>query len=517
METAPKQKEVENVQALAKMKNPHLSIKRLPFTILPGQKVRLLFLKAQELWPELRETAKEILTNGSPKPFPEEVVTLLRRTTLTLLGSDGSQRQRLAKANTPICSELLAEWGNASRDPDAGTLAAWLDNGAPMGFLDPIEKNGVFPTATKDQREDTVTSDWYQLDGWENYKSAVEEKDELDRLVDNYVQRGWCRILPDLEAAKAELGPDVILNKLGVIVKYNEQGLKKSRIIWDLRQSGANTRCDHAERIVLPKLTDIASSVQKVYARKGEPWLMALDVADAFLNIPVARDKAMTLSAKSDRDGTNRVVVCDTLVFGAKSSPTIWGRFAAFLGRSLASVGPQASTQIYVDDAAVVLEGNLEAASQVATNVLLRAAVCGFPVKLEKCLGGKQIKWIGAQIKLDDEEKEVVVTIPTEKRQKLYEAVMHIAKRPMVSQKALATLTGGLSFVAGLVPIMKPFLGAFWAALSNPSHRSTGDGVNRPSGKLIHVRRIAKALQWVAALLRGDQVPLRRTFGVISS
>ena len=516
VEVAPKQKEVENLHAIGGMRNPHLSIKRLPFTTQPGEKVRLLFLKAQELWPELRETAKGILTNGSPKPFQEEIVSLLRRTTLTLLGSDGNQRLRSARANTPISSSVLAEWGKATRDPDAGTLAAWLDNGAPMGFLDPIERNGIFPAATNDQVEDAAATK-YELEGWENYKSAVEEKEELDRLVDTYVSKGWCRILPSLEEARQELGEDVVLNKLGVIVKYSEQGTKKARIIWDLRQSGANTRCDHAERIVLPKLTDVAAAGQRAYAQGCEPWLLALDVADAFLNIPVARDKAMTLSAKPDQDGTNRVVVCDTLVFGAKSSPTIWGRFAAFLGRSLASVEPQANTQIYVDDAAVVLTGDLETAAQAATNVLLWAAVCGFPIKLEKCLGGKQIKWIGAQIKLDDEREEVAVTIPSEKRQKLFEAVVQIAKKPMVSQKALATLAGGLSFVAGLVPIMKPFLDSFWAALANPGHKATVDGVKRPSGKLIHVRRIAKALQWVAALLRGDHVPLRRTFGVISN
>ena len=90
---------------------------------------------------------------------------------------------------------------------------------------------------------------------------------------------------------------------------------------------------------------------------------MALDVADAFLNIPVANDKAMTLSAKPDEKGINRILVCDTLVFGARSSPTIWGRFAAFLGRSWASVEPSAKTQIYVDDAAVVLEGDIDAAA----------------------------------------------------------------------------------------------------------------------------------------------------------
>ena len=84
-----------------------------------------------------------------------------------------------------------------------------------------------------------------------------------------------------------------------------------------------------------------------------------------------------------------------------------------------------------------------------------------------------------------------------------------------MSRKALASLAGGLSFVAGLVPHLRPFLDSFWAALSSPSRGGiTNDGASAHSGRLIHVRRIEKALQWVAALLGEREVPLVRIFKV---
>ena len=79
----------------------------------------------------------------------------------------------------------------------------------------------------------------------------------------------------------------------------------------------------------------------------------------------------------------------------------------------------------------------------------------------------------------------------------------------------MASLAGGLSFVAGLVPHLRPFLDSFWAALSSPSRGGiTNDGASAHSGRLIHVRRIEKALQWVAALLGEREVPLVRIFKV---
>lgn len=80
--------------------------------------------------------------------------------------------------------------------------------------------------------------------------------------------------------------------------------------------------------------------------------------------------------------------------------------------------------------------------------------------------------------------KSMVVSIPAERRAKLLEACCEIAKKPVVSARKLMSLAGSLSFVAGLVTHMRPFLDSFWAALAQPSGRGlASDRVARPSGK----------------------------------
>ena len=69
------------------------------------------------------------------------------------------------------------------------------------------------------------------LEGWTNYQSALDEREDLDKLVSDYVDRGFCRIIPTMDEAVREYGHQPVINKLGVVVKYNEAGAKKSRII----------------------------------------------------------------------------------------------------------------------------------------------------------------------------------------------------------------------------------------------------------------------------------------------
>lgn len=49
-------------------------------------------------------------------------------------------------------------------------------------------------------------------------------------------------------------------------------------------------------------------------------------------------------------DDQDCFIAYDVLVFGSKSSPTVWGRFAAYLGRIVCSILPEVGVQIYVDE-----------------------------------------------------------------------------------------------------------------------------------------------------------------------
>ena len=196
------------------------------------------------------------------------------------------------------------------------------------------------------------------LEGWTNYASAEQENNELQLLIDDYVNRGFCHLSPSIKHAEEELGRQPIINKLGVLVKEKVDAgktTKKARIIWDLKRSGANQSCHQGERVLLPRLLDLVAGILEGYRRDPRGWIAAVDIRDAFMNIPVMEDRYALVAAKPKKkaDDDMELVIFDTLVFGAASSPTVWGRFAAFLARTIVAVEPEVTCQLYVDDPAI--------------------------------------------------------------------------------------------------------------------------------------------------------------------
>ena len=513
METEPTQRELENRRALGGMRNPHISVSRLPNTWARGRAVSQLLTKAQKLWPNLTGPAKAILSGKEPKDLPLDVVHKMRDIILNTLW-DTKPRQRTAKATTPLQSQVIAGWKG---DPDSETLATWLDHGAPMGFTVPITCNGIFPEVQRSEMaSEGETTTLTSLEGWSNYASAVEENEELQKLIEDYVTRGFCHLETDPTKVKDELGRDPIVNKLGVITKTKEEHgkiTKKSRIIWDMRRSGANTCCNQGERILLPRLLDVAAGILEGMRNGQECWMACIDIKDAFMNIPIMAERYAVTAAKpkGDPNAAMEYVIFDTLVFGAASSPTIWGRFASWLARTTCTIEPRAAVQVYVDDPIYVLRGEWDSVVEQLTNILLWTAISGFPVKLAKAAGGKKIQWVGAQLQVHNETKTVEITIPKDKIEKVQTLTDKYLSRPVVGCKELRSYVGTLSFIAGLIPHLRPFLSSLWSVLSGP-HEATNDGAAKKGfpGKLIHVRRIRPALAWIRALLQGEAAPLRR-------
>lgn len=499
------------------MRNPAKSILRMPKVRNPAWQVRELFYKAQSLWPELTQAADAILSGDVPQEPSPEIVAAVRKTLIQMLGGSIEQRTRTARATTPIQASVIEAWGQAVGDPDSGTLARWLDHGAPLGFSQRIETTGIFPIIEDiSGGTEEIHSIVRPLTNWENYKSAVEEREDLNQLIEDYTARGFCHKVKTMEEAKAELGREPILNRLGVVVKFSASGKKKSRIIWDLRESKANSFCHPAERVLLPKLLDVAESALRSHRKGAQVWLAAVDIRDAFMNVPAGDDKYMTVASKEDGKGNQELIIFDVLVFGSGSSPTIWGRYAAWLGRSSAAISPSSGIQIYVDDPSVVMEGPKSEAIRELTNILLWFNIAGFPVKLEKAEGGKKISWVGATIEVSDQQREVTITIPKDKVEKLQATTQEFLRRPVAGHKQIRSYAGSLSFIAGLIPHLRPFLASLWAVLSVGKSMNDGAGTRR-SGKLIHTRRIRPALRWMEALLRGSPAPLARTLSAFYS
>ena len=511
-------REEENARALGGMRNPRRSLCRLPSSRKAGRAIHKLLRDCLRKWPALCEPATAILKGEEPGEFDPKVIASIRSAVLTTLGADKAKaRVRTAPAKTPLRAEVIEAWGEATDDPDSATLAGWLDHGAPLGIAESIPCTGVFPKVEPIGVTEPEELDRRALEGWVNYKSAEEEAEILAELIEDYEARGFCQVVRSEEEATRILGGKPVLNKLGVLVKEKVDArgrkVKKARVIWDLRESSVNRACHQGERILLPRLLDVVASLLAAYRRGRAPFMACVDIRDAFMNIPAGRDRRFTAAAiprKRNRGKLPQIVLFNTLVFGSASSPTVWGRAAAWLGRTTTATSTS-DVQIYVDDPMYVLDGpELETAAGDLTVVLLWTAVAGYPVKLAKASGGKDVEWVGARLRCLDSERAVVVTLPASKIEALLRDTNKFLGKPVVGCRELRSYTGSLSFVAGLVPHLRPFLASFWAALTR--HGSTNEG--RPlkqARKLIHVRRIGPALRWVRALLSSGKT-IERVF-----
>ena len=447
---ATTERDRQNELAIGGMRNPKVSASKVPNSLNWGKCLYQAIAKFCQ-YRQARDLVRNLL-NGSPaEPIDEELVDQLRSQLLAQLGySEGGLPAKTAKASSPLYPPLFAAWGQATGDPDAQTLASWIQVGAILGYSTPIPSNGG---------------------------------------------KGFCTIYNSMTEARRDLGTTPILSKLGVIVK-NKESVRKARIIWDLREWKANDLCNQGERIILPRVLDAVSDALDIFRKGGHPSFLAVDVRDAFHNIPAGEDRSFTTAAFRDEDGVDKVLCYDVLVFGAVSSPTLWGRYAAFLGRSLGAITPMLGLQIYVDDPILAFDSQDPLHSQHLGVALLWFAALGFPIKLSKADAGTKVKWIGASIESDPSNSTVVVSIPSEKTQELIRVCSQFISKPVIGYKQLRSLAGSLSFVAGIVPQMKPFLAGLWAVLA-----STNDG-GKSTRKLIHTKRIVRALEWIVAVLQ---------------
>ena len=193
----------------------------------------------------------------------------MRKVLVEFLAPQGTKLPpRTAKA---LFAPLIWAWGSAVDDPDARLLAAWLREGAPLGFSEQIPNTGVFPPAeTKVWEEESASSLSRALEGWQNHPSAVEWEEDFERLVTEAKEKGFCSIYDNMEDAERDIGRRPTLNKLRLIVK-ERNGVRKARIIWDLRESGVNRLCSQGERVLLPKITDVLHDTLGVFRKGGTP------------------------------------------------------------------------------------------------------------------------------------------------------------------------------------------------------------------------------------------------------
>jgi len=494
--TGPAIRASENWQCLGGMRRPDRSVLSNEGYKRPGRRLQAMAEQFVNDHPESLAIAESLRIGDSVTGFDESIKSEFRKRWMLTLGAASSDR--------PIGPdpETLEAWGRAVGDYDAARiLPSWLRNGAPIGVLEVIETAGVFPAVAPDEapkNPDTLTS---CVAGWTNYASAESEPQIVMELLQKQKDKGHCNFFDSMPQLCAYLQVEsAVLTKLALITKVKPDGTKKHRLIWDLLRSEVNATVSLTERIVLPRIQDAVDDASELLRQnRGDLEWLVLDIADAFHNIPMLpSERKFTCGKVGDK-----FIVFEVLCMGGKSSPNIWGRFAAAIGRILASLFDPGEfrSEIYVDDPLMAVVGSFARRQKLLTMALLTLDVLNFPLAWEKGIRGTSVVWIGAQ--LTATRDSVQVTIPADKLKDLSEQTIAFRKQSVVYRNAVRSYCGKLSFVAGMVPVLRPFLSIIWAALSSKS---------RLPPNLVHCRRFHVALDWFMALFQGIHGPLVRDF-----
>lgn len=176
--------------------------------------------------------------------------------------------------------------------PPPNTFCNWLDHGAPLGYNQDIPSVGISQPLSQTSRQPICTKT--SIGPWKAGRTMLQPKrkgPEPDRRLH------LKRVLPHsrLDGGSSQgVGQAAGAEQTGPHCESQPEGVKKRRLIWDLRESKANAVCCQGERILLPRLLDLAQQATHVYRQGEEPWLAAI-VKDAFMNIPSGPDKSSRL------------------------------------------------------------------------------------------------------------------------------------------------------------------------------------------------------------------------------
>ena len=309
-------------------------------------------------------------------------------------------------------------------------------------------------------------------------------------------------------------------SKLACILKLRADGSTKVRFIIDLLRSGVNGLCKVPQRVVLPRVQDVAEDVLDLLECQYNPWLWQAD-ASGMEDLGVEMgcvdftDAFYTLHACENEQGYFAFVVdlvwhiFTRIPFGLVSAPLLWARVAASACRLAQCMfrPHELRLQCYVDDPAFAVAGPAAVRRHLVGLLLLFWSILGLKLSWAKGSFGTDIEWIGVRMRLARYRGHPALRAElSEKRVKdTIERVRSMRNSSgMIDIKSVENLAGLLGWVGGLFAWVRAFNQFLWAAIMD--HRGTGVG-NRTGRKrpthLMFLCRISQALVWIEKLLEG--------------
>ena len=484
----------ENNEAIGGMRNPARSVAKIAGLRSAGLRVRSLIENFCVDHPDL---LRDIVQSAGDKVnlVDETRVDQLAEHIAKGLGAEHHRRGRRSLWRPGIVKAFV----DLAGDPDT-TLAEWLEEGAPTGVARVIPAQGIFPiTEATGAAHGELWRHWAHLEPRANYASVDENRDMVQAEIDRLAANGFVTKYPSWAAVIKKFG-NVVVSKMAAIVKTKEDGSTKLRLIIDMRRSHVNEHVKIQERIVLPRVIDMLQDTLALQGRTvtdDELDMIVLDWADAFHSMGVHPEEFAHQIVKGFG---GEYVGYETVLFGGAGSPGVWGRAAAFLGRSGQSMfaADEVRIQVYVDDPWSVWRGPAETRARNLGTLLLWWRVLGPPISWKKVQVGAEVKWIGVHIAIRD--RGVDLTMDPAFIEDLATEIENIKKvqDPTVAQ--IRKLAGKAEWAAGLIPYLKSMISPLWAALADAPHGIVARG------------RVDHALRWLEALLARRRGTMLRRF-----
>jgi hypothetical protein len=201
----------------------------------------------------------------------------------------------------------------------------------------------------------------------------------------------------------------------------------------------------------------------------------------------------------------SRFVLYVVVAFGPASSPNLWGRFAAYLGRTTQAVIQDLAgdVQVYVDDPIIGAAGSKHSRDQIFGRAVLWLALSGFPMAWTKASLGDRVTWIGAE--LSASRSCITICVPPAKAEALRVMAEDLLATSSATAGALRTFAGTCEFYAGFLPYWKPFVAVVWASIAAADKSANQGGPDdRPRRwvtLMVGQQRFRHGVHWIWAFL----------------
>lgn len=106
---------------------------------------------------------------------------------------------------------------------------------------------------------------------------------------------------------------------------------------------------------------------------------------------------------------------------------------------------------------------------------------------------GHEVEWIGAKLEVDNDRAYVKVSV-TQAKVEEWGLLEALETKPLVARKPLQQFTGEMSWAAGFVPQLKPFVRMLYAAMATQPTKLQGQSQ-------IYYRQVEPVLHWFRMFL----------------